>query len=102
MTVKNLNKKGILHHLVPQTSTIFATMSLPLRITYNGQDYSYVILTKKIESDTQEIKIALNGEELTISRNTLGEWDVLERTINDEQGLLKEIARNVALRYRLR
>ncbi len=77
-------------------------MSLPLRITYNGQDYSYTILSKKIENDITEIKIELNGEELTISRNTLGEWDVLERTINDEQGLLKEIARNVALRYRLR
>ena len=81
---------------------IFAPMSLPLRITFNGKDYSYTILSKKIERDTTEIKIELNGEELTISRNTLGEWDILERTIEDEHGLLKEIARNVALRYRLR
>ena len=77
-------------------------MSLPLRITYNGQDHHYTILTKKIESDITEIKIELNGEELTISRNTLGEWDILERTVNDEQGLLKEIVRNVVHRYRLR
>jgi len=77
-------------------------MSLPLRITFNGQDYSYTILTKKIERETTEIKIELDGEELTISRNTFGEWDILERTIEDEPGLLKEIARNVALRYRLK
>ncbi|MFN0257287.1 fimbrillin family protein [Pedobacter ureilyticus] len=77
-------------------------MSLPLRITVNGRDYSYTILTKKIENHTFEIKIEFDGEELTIFRNNLGEWDILERTINDEPGLLKEIARNVALRYRLR
>lgn len=77
-------------------------MSLPLRITFNGQDYSYTVLSKNIESNTTAIKIELEGEELTISRNSLGEWDVLERTIDDEPGLLKEIARNVALRYRLR
>lgn len=77
-------------------------MSLPLRITFNDQDYSYTILTKKIERETTEIKIELNGEELTIFRTTLGEWDILERTIDDEHGLLKEIARNVALRYRLK
>lgn len=77
-------------------------MSLPLRITFNDRDYSYTILTKKIERETTEIKIELNGEELTIFRTTLGEWDILERTIDDEHGLLKEIARNVALRYRLK
>jgi len=77
-------------------------MSLPLRITFNGQDYSYTILSKKIERETTEIRIELNGEDLTICRNSLGEWDILERTIDDEDGLLREIARNVALRFRLR
>jgi len=77
-------------------------MSLPLRITFNGQDYSYTILTKKFERETTEVKIELDGEELTISRNGVGEWDILERTIDDQDGLLKEIARNVALRFRLR
>jgi len=76
-------------------------MSLPLRITYNGQDYSYTIISKKIEIDITEIKIALNGEELTISRNYSGEWDIKETTISDEPGLFKAIAKNIALRYRL-
>ncbi|RZM18512.1 MAG: hypothetical protein EOO88_40520 [Pedobacter sp.] len=77
-------------------------MSLPLRITFEGEDYTYTILTRQIDRDTSEIRISLNGEELTISRNSAGEWDALERTITDPQGLLKAIARNVALRYRLR
>ena len=77
-------------------------MSLPLRITFEGEDYTYTILTKQIDRETSEIRINLNGEELTISRNSSGEWDAMERTITDPQGLLKAIARNVALRYRLR
>jgi len=77
-------------------------MSLPLRITFEGEDYTYTILTKKIDKDTSEIKINLNGEELTICCNASGEWDALERTITDSHGLLKAIARNVALRYRLK
>lgn len=77
-------------------------MSLPLRITFEGEDYTYTILTKKIGKDTSEIKITLNNEELTIARNASGEWDALERTIIDSPGLFKAIARNVALRYRLK
>lgn len=77
-------------------------MSLPLRITFEGVDYTYTILTKIIYKDTSEIKISLNNEELTIARNASGEWDPLERTIVDSPGLLKAIARNVALRYRLK
>lgn len=77
-------------------------MSLPLRITFEGEDYTYTILTKKIDRDTSEIKISLNGEEVTISRNAPGEWDTQERTIIDAHGLLKAIARNVTLRFRLK
>ncbi|RZJ89396.1 MAG: hypothetical protein EOO20_11090 [Chryseobacterium sp.] len=77
-------------------------MSLPLRITFDGDDFTYTILTSKINRETTEIRIGLNGEEFTIARNTLGEWDALERAINDPSGLLKAIARNVALRYRLK
>lgn len=76
-------------------------MSLPLRITFDGKDYTYTILTKLINKDTSEIKIRLNDEELTLFKNQKNEWDALERTISDELGLIKAIARNVALRYRL-
>ena len=76
-------------------------MSLPLRITFEDQDYTYTLITKKIDRETSEIKINLNQEEFTIVRNTNGEWDVIERTISDEPGLLQAIAKNLALRYRL-
>lgn len=76
-------------------------MSLPLRITFEGKDYSYTILTKLIDKHPIEIKIKLDNEELTLFKNQKDEWDVLERTISDEPGLIKAIARNVALRYRL-
>ncbi|MBE8712715.1 hypothetical protein [Sphingobacterium hungaricum] len=77
-------------------------MSLPFRITFEDKDYTYTILSKKIDKDTSEIKISFDGEELTITRNSSGEWDVLERTISDGPDLKKSIARNVALRYRLK
>lgn len=76
-------------------------MSLPLRITFEGMDYIYTILTKLISKETNEIKISLKGEEFTLYKNQKGEWDALERTISDEPGLIKAIARNIALRYRL-
>ncbi|QNN42931.1 hypothetical protein [Pedobacter roseus] len=80
---------------------IFKKMSLPMRITFEGEDYTYMILTKMINKETNEIRISLNGEELTLSRNARGEWDAVERTVSDRHGLLMSIARNVALRYRL-
>lgn len=76
-------------------------MSLPLRITFEGMDYIYTILTKLISKETNEIKISLKEEEFTLYKNQKGEWDALERTISDEPGLIKAIARNIALRYRL-
>ncbi|MEQ7801866.1 hypothetical protein ABDJ41_18870 [Pedobacter sp. ASV1-7] len=76
-------------------------MSLPLRITYRGKDYTYTILTKLISKDTKEIKISLNNEELTLVQNQKKEWQIIERTIADEGGLIEAIARTVSLRYRL-
>jgi hypothetical protein len=76
-------------------------MSLPLRITFEGKDYTYTIMTKLIDKNTKEIKISINDEELTLFKNEQNEWDALERTISDSPGLIKDIARNVGLRYRL-
>jgi hypothetical protein len=76
-------------------------MSLPLRMTYEGKDYTYTILTKIINKDSTEIRILLENEEVTIAKNSKGEWDMQERTISDHAGLIKSIARAVALRYRL-
>ena len=44
-------------------------MSLPLRIPYEGKDYTYIILTKDLNRDSTDIKISLGNEELTIAKN---------------------------------
>ena len=80
---------------------IFARMSLPLRITFEDNDYTYIVLDKLIDRNTKEIRSLLEERELTLFKNERNEWDARERTIEDKSGLIKAIARNVALRYRL-
>jgi len=76
-------------------------MSLPLRITVDDRDYTYTVLTRGINKQTESIKISLNEEEFTLVRNQNNAWLALEETIGDHPGLLQAIARNIALRYRL-
>lgn len=76
-------------------------MSLPLRITFEEKDYTYIVLTKSITKETSSIRISLSGEEYELSRNLNGIWEVTDATINDKSDLLSAIARNIKLRYRL-
>ncbi|MES2455585.1 MAG: hypothetical protein V4594_08600 [Bacteroidota bacterium] len=76
-------------------------MSLPLRITFEGDDYTYAVLTKSIDKQTTLIRISLDGQEYELAPNTKGEWNATGTTIVDRPELLRAIARNVALRYRL-
>ncbi|TBO41199.1 hypothetical protein [Pedobacter kyonggii] len=76
-------------------------MSLPLRITFENKDYTYSVLTRNIDKDTKEIKISLQGEELTLIQRSTKEWDCPEQTVGDNHGLIKAIGKNIALRYRL-
>lgn len=76
-------------------------MSLPLRITFEEKDYTYAVLTKSITKETDLIQIRLNGEEYYLARDLKGEWDAVDASVNDHTGLLKAIARNIKLRYRL-
>lgn len=76
-------------------------MSLPLRITFEQTDYTYHVITKGIDKSTASIKISLMGKEFNLVRNSSKDWTALEETIEDPPGLLSEIGRNIALRYRL-
>lgn len=76
-------------------------MSLPLRIHFDEKDYTYIILTKGINKETSTIHIQLNGVEYQLVCNAKGDWDVVDATVCDHPGLLKEIGRNIKLRYRL-
>jgi hypothetical protein len=72
-----------------------------MRITFENEDYTYSVLTRNIDKDTKEVKISLQGEELTLIQSSTKEWDCLERTVGDNHGLIKAIGKNIALRYRL-
>jgi len=76
-------------------------MSLPLRITFEESDYTFSVLTKSINKQTNLIRIKLNDQEYDLAVNSRGEWDAADTTVQDHPGLLRAIARNVALRYRL-
>jgi hypothetical protein len=76
-------------------------MSQPLRITFEQEDYTYIILTKGLNKNSVEYKILLNNEELTLTKNTKGEWDLIEQKAINNPGLIKSIARAISLRYRL-
>lgn len=76
-------------------------MNLPMRITFDEKDYTYVVLTKGITKETSTIQINLNDMEYQLACNLKGDWDVVDATVNDHGGLLKAIGRNIKLRYRL-
>jgi hypothetical protein len=76
-------------------------MSQPLRITFEGKDYTYSILTPKITKDIKTIRIELEGQEYQLSPDPGQQWAAIDATISDHLGLLRAIARNIALRYRL-
>lgn len=76
-------------------------MNLVLRLTFNGKDYTYRVLTKGVNKYSSEIKISLEGEEFTLVRNQKNEWHAAEVTVGDQPALLTAIVRNISLRYRL-
>jgi hypothetical protein len=76
-------------------------MSTPLRITFEGKDYTYALLTRGITRYTAEIKISMDGREFSFVRGSQNELTVAEVTADGERELLKAIARTIALRYRL-
>ncbi|WP_442591372.1 hypothetical protein ACSBL2_09100 [Pedobacter sp. AW31-3R] len=76
-------------------------MGLPLRITFEGRDYTYKVLTKSINKLSTLIRIEMEGKEFELVPTGKGEWYAADTTISDKPDLLKAIARNLALRYRL-
>jgi len=83
------------------SSVIFVAMSLPIRITFEGIDYSYVVLTKSINRQTTLINIQLQGVDYEIRPDSKREWNVTDATVSDRQDLLKAIAKSIKLRYGL-
>ncbi len=76
-------------------------MSLPLRITVDNKDYSYTLLTRIINKETEEIQILIEGEEFTLRKSSNGDWQAAEAAIDDNHQLLHSIIRSIKLRFRL-
>lgn len=72
--------------------------SLPLRITYKELDYTIHILQKTVDSQTNEIRVLLDGIVQTLIREE-GRWRFAETGEND--AFAQAIWHAISLRYRL-
>lgn len=76
-------------------------MSLPLRITFEGKDYQYTIITRPITKDTTLVRILLEGTEYELLPKETDHLKSSNAAISDNARLLHTIARNIALRWKL-
>lgn len=58
-----------------------------MHITFEGRDYTYIVLTRSISKDSSTIRISIEGQEYELRPNVKGEWDATDATINDKPGL---------------
>lgn len=82
-------------------SALSFSMDLKMRITFEGKDYTFTVLTKGINKQTRSIRISMDGEEYELAPNTRSEWTAAEESSQHSHALLRAIARSVSLRYRL-
>ncbi|WP_158798555.1 hypothetical protein [Pedobacter sp. L105] len=77
-------------------------MGLKMRVTYNDTDYVYEIINgAAITKDTTELKIVLNGQPITLIKDTNKVWILQDSEIAIEPDLVQALGRSVSLRYRL-
>lgn len=77
-------------------------MGLKMRITYKETDYVYEIINgAAINKDTDELKIVLNGEPVTLSKDSSKVWVQKDGEVSIEPDLAQALGRSVSLRYRM-
>ena len=77
-------------------------MGLPLRITFEDNDYVYQIVdSKQINNNTTEIELLLNGEKVSIIRDARLIWKQRNGDSNINSGLIQALGRSVSLRLRM-
>jgi hypothetical protein len=76
-------------------------MGLPLRITFNDQDYVYQIVNSNlINQNTTVLELLLNGEKLQLVReNTV--WIQKDGDQKLDPNLVQALGRSVSLRLRM-
>ncbi|MCO5950110.1 MULTISPECIES: hypothetical protein [Mucilaginibacter] len=77
-------------------------MGLPLRITYNDQDYVYQIIDSKIINQyTTELQLIVNGEKIALIKNDQRVWVQKDEQKSLDPDLVQALGRSVSLRLRM-
>lgn len=77
-------------------------MGLPLRITFNDQDYVYEIINSKlINKNTTELVLLLNNEKVELIRDTKNNWVQKDGELSIEPDLAEALGRSISLRLRM-
>ena len=76
-------------------------MGLPLRITFNDQDYVYQIVNSNlINQNTVELELLLNGEKLQLTKEKTI-WVQKEGAQTLDPDFVQALGRSVSLRLRM-
>jgi len=77
-------------------------MGLPLRITFNDQDYIYQIIDSKIINQyTTELQLLVNGEKVALIKNDKRVWIQKDEEKSLDPELVQALGRSVSLRMRM-
>jgi hypothetical protein len=77
-------------------------MGLKMRITYKDTDYVYEIINgAAINKETTELKIILNGQPVTLSKDISKIWVQQDGEVTIEPDFAQALGRSVSLRYRM-
>ncbi|ASU35560.1 hypothetical protein [Mucilaginibacter xinganensis] len=77
-------------------------MGLPLRITFNDQDYIYQIIDSKIINQyTTELQLLVNGEKIQLIKNDKRVWIQKDELKSLDPELVQALGRSVSLRMRM-
>jgi hypothetical protein len=77
-------------------------MGLPLRITFNDQDYIYQIIDSKIINQyTTELQLLVNGEKVELIKNDKRVWIQKDELKSLDPELVQALGRSVSLRMRM-
>jgi hypothetical protein len=76
-------------------------MGLPLRITFDNKDHVYHVLnTERIDNNTTQLELMLDGNKLVIEKNDKNCW-VQKEGEPCPPGLVESLGRSVSLRMRM-
>lgn len=77
-------------------------MGLKMRITYKDTDYVYEIIDgATINKETTVLKIVLNGQSITLSKDISKIWIQQDGDVTIEPDFAQALGRSVSLRYRM-